>query len=50
MANCLSLYLRTAGLACPYSDCFWWDAVEWSEEYAIANSLRVWGDKNVVKP
>ncbi|WP_152983540.1 hypothetical protein [Lyngbya aestuarii] len=54
MANCLSLYLWTVGLAYPYerykSDCPSWDAVERAGEYAIANSLGVWGDRNAVKP
>ncbi|MEA5522910.1 thermonuclease family protein [Limnoraphis robusta] len=46
--------LAGQGLVYPYerykSDCPSWDAVERAGEYAIANSLGVWGDRNAVKP
>ncbi len=46
--------LAGSGLVYPYeqykSDCPSWNAVERAGEYAIANSLGVWGDRNAVKP
>jgi endonuclease YncB( thermonuclease family) len=46
--------LAGSGLVYPYeqykSDCPSWDAVKQAGDYAIANSLGLWGNPSAVKP